>query len=213
MQQQYIQALSGEGWRGAKLVGCSSGHWICLEPEFRYPEPGRSLAGLCWLLHKPPSRFSDLLGIHKSSGGAVLLAQQSALPSIPKSGLTTLCKDWEIWDWVLDWDRRLHVDPSEHDVITGERRDKEILLRRCDCLSDASYHVLFRSCCCEKLNLTRSQCHKQHKQLGNRKYLHFQRKGASLTPLCAYRIVPSPNSMTATILNDSPRPVKVIIWH
>lgn len=83
-----------------------------------------------------PSRFSDLLRFHKSSGGAVLLAQQSVSPSIPKSGLTTPCKDWEIWDWGLDWDRRPHVllDPSENDVITGERRrDKEILLRRHDC--------------------------------------------------------------------------------
>ena len=60
-----------------------------------------------------------------------MLAQQSALPSIPKSGLTTPCKDWEIWDWGLDRDRSTHVllDPNENDVITRERRrDKEILL-------------------------------------------------------------------------------------
>lgn len=144
------------------------------------------------------------------------MAQQSVLPSIPKSGLTTPCKDWEIWDWGLDRDRRPHVllDPTDNDVITGERRrDKEILLRRSDCFSDASYHVLFRSCCCEKLNLTQSQCHKQHRLLGNRKYLHFQQKGASLISLCACSIVPSPNSMTATVQNDSPHPMKVIIWH
>jgi len=30
------------------------------------------------------------------------LAQQSVLPSFPKSGLTTPCKDWEIWDWDMD---------------------------------------------------------------------------------------------------------------
>lgn len=85
------------------------------------------------------------------------LAQQSLLPSIPKSGLTTPCKDWVIWDWGLDLDRRPHVllDPSEDDVITGERRrDKEILLRRQDCFSDPSYHVFIRSCYCEKLNRT-----------------------------------------------------------
>lgn len=69
------------------------------------------------------------------------------------------------------------LDPSENDVIMGERRrDKEILLRRHDCVSNASYHVSFRSCYCEKLNLTQSQCHKQHGPLGNRKYLHFQQK-------------------------------------
>lgn len=66
--------------------------------------------------------FQICFRFHKSWGGAVLLAQHSVLPSIPKSGLTTPGKDWEIWDWGLDWDRRPHVllDPSGNDVITGE---------------------------------------------------------------------------------------------
>lgn len=54
-----------------------------LEPKFRRPEllGARSLV---WLLRKQPLRFSDLLKFHKSSGGAVSLAQQSVLPSIPQ---------------------------------------------------------------------------------------------------------------------------------
>lgn len=136
----------------------------------------------CWLLLKQPLRFSDLLRIHKSSGGVVLLAQQSVQPRIPKSGLTTPCKDWEIWGQGLDQDRRPHMflDPSENDVITGKgERDKEMLLWGHDCVWNASRRVSFRSRYCEKLNLTRSQCHKQHRPLGNRKYLHFQEKWAS----------------------------------
>lgn len=136
----------------AGLAGLSSGRWICLESGFRHPVLDRPLVGLGWLLQKQPSRFSDLLRFHKSSGGAVSLAQRSVLPSIPKSGLTTPCKDWEIWDWGLDWDRRPHV-------------------------------------------------------------LISSRKRASLTSLCVCGVVPSPNSMTATVRNDSPRPIKVIIWH
>lgn len=85
-------------------------------------------------------------------------------------------------------------------------------MTRNDCLSDASNHVLFRSCYCAKLNLTQSQRYKQHRLLGNKKYLHFQQTGASVTSLCIYSTVPSPNSVTSTIRNDSPRPVKVIIW-
>lgn len=80
-QQQRIQALSGEGWRGAKLVGRSSGHWLCLEPGFRHPgllgQQDRPLVGSCWLLQKQPLRPSNLLRFHKSFGGVVLLAQQS----------------------------------------------------------------------------------------------------------------------------------------
>lgn len=99
-----------------------------------------------------------------------MLAQQSVTPSIPKSGLTTRCKDCDILDWGLDHDSRPHVllDSSENDVIAGERsRDKEILLRS-DCFSHALHHVLCRSCYCQNLNLTQSQCHKQHKLLGGR---------------------------------------------
>lgn len=82
-------------------MGRSSGHWLCLEPGFRHPgllgQQDRPLVGSCWLLQKQPLRPSNLLRFHKSFGGVVLLAQQSVLPRIPKSGLTTLCKDWEIW--------------------------------------------------------------------------------------------------------------------
>ena len=85
----------------------------------------------CRVVAAPPKTtikiFQICTDFHKSLRGAVLLAQQSVLPSIPKSGLTTPWKDWEIWDWGLDWDRRPHVllDPSENDVITGgRRRDK-----------------------------------------------------------------------------------------
>ena len=72
-----------------------------------------------------------------------MLAQQSVLPSVPKSGLTTLCKDWKIWGWGFDWRPHVLLDPRENDVITGERRrDKDILLTRSDCFSDASNRVI-----------------------------------------------------------------------
>lgn len=76
-----MQALSGEGWRVAKLVGWSSGDWICLEPNIQ---------SFCWLVSDSSSEKTTIkiFQIYSEStnpqGGAVLLAQQSVLPSIPQ---------------------------------------------------------------------------------------------------------------------------------
>lgn len=60
-----------------------------LESRFSYTEPDCSFS---WVVLAPANNnHQDLLRFHKSSGGVVLLAQQSVLPNIPKSGLTALC--------------------------------------------------------------------------------------------------------------------------
>lgn len=118
-------------WRGAKLVGRSSGHWICFGAWIQSLWAGSLLLLACvsssW---KQPFKIFRFAQISTNpSGGAVFrMAQQSALPSIPKSGLTTPCKETGRFGtgvWTGDWRPHVLLEPSEHDVITGGEREEE----------------------------------------------------------------------------------------
>lgn len=104
------------------------------------------------------------------------------MPSITKSGLTVPCKDWEIRYCGSDQNRwsNMLLDPS--DVITGGRKDRQRNLVEKTWLCFQMPHTVCHSAgIVKKLNLTQPRHHKQLRLPGNRKYLHLQQKGASLT--------------------------------
>lgn len=141
-----------------------------------------------------------------------LLAQQSVIPSITKPGLTIPCKDWEIRDCGSDQNQRSNIllDPS--DVITGGgKTDKEILLRRLDCV------FICLTLCVIQLLSRKSSISLSHSIINNSGCLAtgntyiYSRKEPLWLHICSFGA--SPNSMTATVQDDSPRPMKAIIWH
>lgn len=159
--------------------------------------------------------FPDLP--HKSLGGVFLLCKQSVLPSIPKSGLTTLPQDWEIWNWVWNQDWWLSVleNPTENDVITTERdRQRNLDEKTWLCVSDVMCNVSCRRCYWREKKPLTLLTHSVISNIGclatGNTYIS-SRTGPLFRHVCSS--VTAPNSVRATIKNDSLWSPKVNIWH